>query len=417
MTGGTRKRGETWSYYFDMGTVNGKRKKKEKGGFKTKKEAAAALAVAISEYNNAGLVFEPSSISVSDYLDLWYKDYCLMNMKHNSLLGVERVIRVHLKPRFGNYKLKALSTAPIQEFVNDLKKNGYSLRFTKNIFSVLKTALDYAVYTLHYIKDNPCIGVKIPKYPDQKPVDRYVIPPEDFDRIIERFPEGSPYYLPLMIGYYTGLRISEVFALTWDDIDLKERTITVNKQTVKMKSYGEKKAKASVWYFQSPKTEASNRTVYFGDTLYRVLRNARVQKYNNRIGQGTAFIEYYKKPDKDEKGDPIWQLVPVPRLVRMPLESADLVCVRSTGEYVSSDSFKYCARVIHYELMMNFNFHSLRHTHATYLVESGANIKDVQERLGHQNVETTINTYVHDTEQLRKQTVDIFESAIASKRA
>jgi len=54
MTGGTRKRGATWSYYFDLGKVNGKRQKKEKGGFKTKKEAEAALAQAITEYNNAG---------------------------------------------------------------------------------------------------------------------------------------------------------------------------------------------------------------------------------------------------------------------------------------------------------------------------------------------------------------------------
>ena len=62
MTGGIRKRGSTWSYYFDLGKIGGKRQKKEKGGFKTKKEAEAALAKAISEYNSAGTVFEPSEI-------------------------------------------------------------------------------------------------------------------------------------------------------------------------------------------------------------------------------------------------------------------------------------------------------------------------------------------------------------------
>ena len=54
MNGGTRKRGATWSYYFDLGKVDGKRKRKEKGGFRTKKEAEAALAKALHEYNNAG---------------------------------------------------------------------------------------------------------------------------------------------------------------------------------------------------------------------------------------------------------------------------------------------------------------------------------------------------------------------------
>lgn len=80
-----------------------------------------------------------------------------------------------------------------------------------------------------------------------------------------------------MIGYYTGLRISEVFALTWDDIDMKERTINVNKITVK-RNYGVdvrkvleqkgKKEEKSAWYFGSTKTYSPNRIVKFGETLY-----------------------------------------------------------------------------------------------------------------------------------------------------
>ena len=83
MKGSVRKRGNTWSYYFDLGTVNGKRQKKEKGGFHTKKEAEAALAKAITEYNRAGQIFEPSEITVSDYLDQWYDLYCKPNLKYN----------------------------------------------------------------------------------------------------------------------------------------------------------------------------------------------------------------------------------------------------------------------------------------------------------------------------------------------
>ena len=65
MKGGTRKRGKTWSYYFDTAQINGKRKKIEKGGFRTKKEAETALAKAIAEYESSGQVFQPSTISVS----------------------------------------------------------------------------------------------------------------------------------------------------------------------------------------------------------------------------------------------------------------------------------------------------------------------------------------------------------------
>ena len=69
MAEGVRKRGKTWSYYFDTAKINGERNKVEKGGFKTQKEAVAARAKAIAEYNETGRTFSPSSLSVSDYLD------------------------------------------------------------------------------------------------------------------------------------------------------------------------------------------------------------------------------------------------------------------------------------------------------------------------------------------------------------
>lgn len=136
MTGGTRKRGSTWSYYFDLGKVSGKRQKKEKGGFKTKKEAEVALAKAINEYNSAGAVFEPSEITVSDYLDQWYDLYCKPNLKYNTQVGYLRIMEGHLKPKFGKYRLKALTSAVLQEYANDLKNEwsiqkpycGHSLR-------------------------------------------------------------------------------------------------------------------------------------------------------------------------------------------------------------------------------------------------------------------------------------------------
>ena len=79
MKGGTRKRGKTWSYYFDAAPIGGKRKKIEKGGFRTKKEAESALAKAMAEYDASGSIFAPAEISVSDYLDFWFEEDCKMN--------------------------------------------------------------------------------------------------------------------------------------------------------------------------------------------------------------------------------------------------------------------------------------------------------------------------------------------------
>lgn len=233
MNGSTRKRGSTWSYYFDLGKIDGKRKKKEKGGFRTKKEAEAALAKAINEYNNAGQVFEHSEITVSDYLDFWFDNFCKMNLKYNSQVGYLNIIENHLKPTFGCYKLKALNSASIQEYANSLKMKGFARSSMVGIISTLSGALNYAVEALHYIQYNPCDRIKYPKYELKKKDVRYIITPDNFKRIIDRFPPTSQFYIPLMIGYYTGLRISETFGLTWDDIDLENRTITVNKITVK----------------------------------------------------------------------------------------------------------------------------------------------------------------------------------------
>ena len=291
MTGGTRKRGATWSYYFDLGKIDGKRQKKEKGGFKTKKEAETALAKAINEYNNAGAVFTPSEITVSDYLDQWYDLYCKPNLKYSTQVNYLRIIEGHLKPKYGQYRLKAITSAILQEYANSLKLNGLAKSSVVGILSVFGASLDYAVEPMHYLSVNPMRYVKFPKI-ERKPRERIVLTMDDWNRIIERFPVGSRFHIPLMIGFYTGLRISEAFALTWDDIDLEKRELTVNKQVV-VRNFGadvrkviEKKGKKelrSSWYFTTPKTQSSSRTVKFGETLYQALKQESTTQMENEL--------------------------------------------------------------------------------------------------------------------------------------
>ena len=420
MNGNVRKRGNSWSYCLELGVIDGKRKRKEKSGFKTKREAEKALIAALNEFNHTGNVYDPVEVTVSDYLDQWYELYCKVNLKYNTQVGYLQIIKNHLKPRFGVYKLRAVTSAMLQEYANELKTHGYARSHIVGILTTFSAALNYAVEPLHYIQQNPMSYVKFPKV-ERKPRERIILTLDEWNQIIDRF-HGTRYYIPLMIGFYTGLRISEAFALTWDDIDLDNRTIFVNKQVVKrnfgadvrkvVEQKGKKELRSS-WYFGSTKTPTSVRTIKFGETLYQALKAEQVSQKKNELKYGEYYTVHVLKKETDEKGNDLFRIVPVQKCVEVQLPRVRMVCVAENGQYTSTDSFKYCSRVIHSELQLAFNYHSLRHTHATLLIEGGANIKDVQMRLGHTNISTTLQTYVHDTDKLMQESVDIFERVTA----
>ena len=376
MQGGVRKRGKKWYYYFDAGTVNGKRKKIERVGGDTKAEALKALREALNEFEKAGTIIDESNISVADYFDYWFDNYVKVNCKYNTQKYYKDIIENHIKPNLGIYKLKSLHPATLQKFFNGKYLQGYSKNSLKNFFGVLSKALKMAVYPYQFIKENPMQYVELPKVEEKKKDkdDLKIITIEEFNRIIERFPEGSSFYIPCQIAFHTGMRAGEVCALTWDCVDLKEKVIKVEKTLI-----GKGKG---IWELASPKTKSSYRTIAIGDTLVNILKKHKKSQIENRLRYG----KYYK--------------------------DFNFVCTKENGELVTTDSLKYLSRVVNYELGIDFNFHSFRHTHATMLLEAGANIKDIQERLGHSRITTTIDTYSHVTKKMKLDTVNILESII-----
>ena len=116
-----------------------------------------------NEYNNAGAVFEPTEITVADYLNQWFDLYCKTNLKYNTQVGYLRIIQGHLIPKFGVYRLKAITPAILQEYAVELKMNGNSKSHMIGILSVFSAALNYAVEPMHYITSNPMQYVKFPK--------------------------------------------------------------------------------------------------------------------------------------------------------------------------------------------------------------------------------------------------------------
>lgn len=104
-------------------------------------------------------------MSYTDYLDYWLKNYCHVNLKYHTIQAYSNIIKNHIKPRLGFYRLTQISTATLQEFVNNIYiEKGFSKNFMHNILKVLKGSFKYAHEKLGFIKQNPALNVTMPKY-------------------------------------------------------------------------------------------------------------------------------------------------------------------------------------------------------------------------------------------------------------
>ena len=382
----TRKRGKTWEYRFEGAMVEGKRKQISKSGFRTKADALAAGTQALADYNASGTYVKVSEISVADFFDYWYETHCLVNLKETTYKKYMMYMNHHIKPAIGNYKLKAITTKVVQDFISSKHKDGYSRNTIMNLKGVLTNAFGYAI-DLDYIVTNPASRAKVPTNTVGKSKkERTALTREEILKIFERFPETHTSYIPLLIGYRCGTRIAESFALTWDDIDLDTGTLDINKQIQWLDSK---------WVFTDCKY-GSERKIRIDSTLIAALRNYKQHQEKNKEYYDEFWTELYVNDKKqlDTSGTPV-----------------NMVCRKENGSYLQSRVMQHTSKVIHKELgIEHFDYHSLRHTHATMLLEAGADIKDVQKRLGHKNIKMTLEIYSHATQKMEDRTVSILEN-------
>ena len=375
MKGGVRKRYGNWYYYFELGKVDGKRKRLERKaeGAKTRSEALRILRRAITEYENTGTVFEPSETSVSDYMQFWIDEYVSLNLRHNTVENYKSVVDKHINPYLGSIKLKNLTPELLQKFINDKYREGFARKTLTIFHSVLSNALKQAVYPYKLLRENPMQYVKLPRYEVKKATkeDLKILSMVNIKRISEFLDESNTFYIPFHIGLNTGMRVSEVCGLKWDKVDLDNGTIEVDNILIN---------KDRKWIDGPPKTQSSYRTFKIGQTLIDILKKHKMQQRKNKLKYG----EFYTQ--------------------------TDYVCTKENGQVTTPASCKWSTRNISEKLDITFNFHSLRHTHATLLLERGADLKDIQSKLGHSRSAITMDTYSHLTEKMQDRTVDLFES-------
>lgn len=379
-----RKRGKTYSYSFD--TSKNPRRMKEKGGFATEDEAFDAGVKAYADWKSGNIGVTSEKVTLRDYLASWLENVVRPNVKRTTFRSYSNAVTTRINPHIGDYYLQDLRPRDVDIWVQTLAKKGLAHGTIVQSKTVLSIALKYAVYPSELITVNPSTGIQIPRYAPRKVIKRTVITAEQFSS----FSETGKYYSALKIMYHTGMRISEVLGLTWEDVDLATGKISVLRQ------------RTESGHFDTPKTESSIRTFYADAVLLSYLRTLRSAQLENqmRFGQG------YQIPYEDHQNGRA--LILLPKKIHAPEQHIrhSLVCVREDGVPFQHTHITYLLR------KTGLNPHSFRHTHATRLVEAGAKPVDVAARLGHKDVMITQNLYTHDTEAMQKETARIFAEIV-----
>ena len=369
------------SVYLGVDSVTGK-KVKTTVTARTKKELKQKSQRAITEFINNGYTTKQKT-DVKTYrelVSLWWDSY-KDTIKVNTRITTEVKIRVHLLPAFGDYKLEKLTTPIIQQqankWANDYnrgKKGSY--KHYGQLHSLNKRILQYAV-TMQLIPFNPAREVILPRKQQTEKEKIKFLDKQELKQFLNYLNtlDQSKYQNLFDVVLYktllaTGCRIGEALALEWSDIDLDKGMVSINK-TLNIN-----------YETNPPKSKAGYRDISIDKATILMLKH-----YKNRqqiqaweLGRSekvvfSAFVDKY------------------PRF--------------STLRERVERHFKNAN-------VTNVSFHGLRHTHATIMLNAGIQPKDLQYRLGHSNINMTLNTYVHVTEEGVKNSASFFESAINS---
>ncbi len=448
-TGSVRKKGSQWYYRFRIKDQDGNWKMHEFKGGQTKAETTFMLKQALEEYRQDGSIFYAGSLTVGQLADMWYNaEIENSNLTTNGKYGYKNVINnIHNNP-FSQIKLKDLTIEDIQEYVDGLYfgvydnegnqiAKPYAKATMRKFFLVLNNMFKYAVYPKKLLRENLMQYVKKRKvakdnslFGNSNEAKVQTITHQEFLKIINYLSSVEDYCylaLPIQIAYHTGMRAGEVCGLTWDDIDFENQVLYVRRSM-----YYDKDLKT--WELKVPKN-GKPRAIDFGDSLAHILliakheqqRNKKIygdlyqnQFYHTNEIRGKSHCQIYTDYNESyiKNSTRFCHGIHVDDIdYNVSLSPLTFVCTKPDGELLTTQTLKWCNKVVQKNLpeISHFHFHCLRHTYASTLVLNGANIKDVQSLLGHSDIKITLNTYSHVTEKSRKKAVNIFENAISDK--
>lgn len=324
----------------------------KKGGFKTKREADDWEINIKYQVNKNGNFFQPCNKS---FIEIWQEYYTIAknDYSYSSIETIKSTIKIIKCYPISKKKLIDLRYKDVQAFFNDLGEK-HTKATCDNVKSVFNNTFKFALQN-DYTENNPMQYIKV-KGKDNSKKKKKTITYEEFELLCNQFLSHDHFsynvsYIALNIGYYTGARISEVLALSKNDIDFNKNLISFNKR-LECKNY-DKEAYATT----RMKTKTSNDVVPLAEPLKQIL------------------LDWFE------------------------INPYDYICIKENGKHMRVDELQHFIRIVRQEVGIDFHFHMLRHTYASNLVNSGVNISVAKKLLRHANIQTTLDIYTHSSIQ------------------
>lgn len=418
--GSVRQKGRKWYYRFYMADGSGRMVQREFAGGESRMETEAMLRRAISDYEHGGI--PSSSVTLGKLLDLWIEDELRGSNKSNGTLSLYQGVVNRIKQHpLGRRRLRSITPEDLQGYIDYLcaagKETGggqgpLSVGYIRVYQAVLQSAFRFAVFPGKLLAYNPMQYVARRDKPAQTGLfagedkRRETITREQFKALCDAL-SGHPVLLPVQIAYYTGLRLGEVCALTWEDVDFEGHMLTVRRSM----RYNGATHRTELG---APK-RAKVRTVAFGETLERILRAARAADGEGAPGRCRSCYKVFTDKGRRHYGLFTLEAGETPLEGYIPL---DFVCRREDGGFIAPDLVEKTCRKVAREVpeLSHFHFHMLRHTYTSNLLSSGASPKDVQELLGHADVSTTMNVYAHSSEEAKLSSARLLDEPEEDKK-
>ena len=321
---------------------------------RTKGEVVQKLAEARTDYSRGVYVFN-QDITVEEWINVWMDRKMTPKLSEQSMIRLKGLFDNHLIPALGTYKLQDLTKSLLEQKYAEIFQSKTSKAFkektyshsTVNSLSVsFKKCLQFAVDE-GVLAKNPHNGVELHKLRPPKKINAYS--PEDHKKIVEFTRNNGPLYWIYYLLIATGMRFGEAVALTWDDVNLKSKTIHINKTSVELHG--------SPIIQPHTKTSAGTRTISIAANVASFLRE----------------VQQSLDPELNYRN------------LVLPNSRYNIITSANTNRRWQ----KVCVTLdIPYQ-----GVHALRHTWATRALEKGIDVKTVSDMLGHKNVITTMNIY------------------------